>query len=234
MKRHIPNVISLMNLLSGSLSVVLLLYYKQAEWAAWLICIAAVFDFFDGFTARLLGAYSELGKQLDSLSDLVSFGLAPALLLFFLLQEKVGTGWESFLPFLSLFIALFSALRLGIFNIDPEQSSSFKGLPTPASALLIVSLVLIQEYQAASFLGPYVLNKWFLLLLVVLLPVLLVSKLPLFALKFRNYKFRGNEIRFVFIGLTVLLLILFQYASVPIIILLYIILSVINNFAANH
>lgn len=234
MKRHIPNVISLMNLLSGSLSVVFLLYYKQAEWAAWLICIAAVFDFFDGFTARLLGAYSELGKQLDSLSDLVSFGLAPAFLLFFLLHENVGTGWESVLPFLSLFIALFSALRLGIFNIDPEQSSSFKGLPTPASALLIVSLVLIQEYQAASFLGPIVLNKWFFLLLVVLLPVLLVSKLPLFALKFKNYKFRGNEIRYVFVGLTVLLLILFQYVSVPIIILLYIILSVINNFATNH
>jgi len=230
MKKHIPNAITCLNLFSGCLALYFA-FQGELVTTAYLVGIAAIFDFLDGMLARLLKAYSEIGKQLDSLADMVSFGVVPGTIMFMLLQraETPLTGTPAaLLPFLGFLITIFSALRLAKFNIDTRQTSSFIGLPTPACTLFVASLPLILEtgdlLHYAIILNPFV-----LLALTVLLSFLLVAELPLFALKFSSLAWQENAVRFIFLGLSLILLALLNFAAIPLIIVLYILLSIIKK-----
>lgn len=236
--RHIPNTITLFNLFFGILSIKAALI-GQLEQASWFIFYAAVLDFMDGFAARLLKAYSEIGKQLDSLADVVSFGVAPSFILFQLLG-KTGTMDESsgflgalhavfvYFPFL---IALFSALRLAKFNIDTRQSDSFLGLPTPASAMFVAAIPLQAEvfgYDSTGLFSGY----YVLLGVSVFLSVLMVTEIPLFSMKFKHFGLEGNRIRYGFLFIALILFNLFRMNSVPLILALYVGISVLITIFA--
>jgi CDP-diacylglycerol--serine O-phosphatidyltransferase len=207
--RAIPNTITSLNLLFGCIAIVFALR-GWTDFAVYCIALAAVLDFCDGLTARLLKAYSELGKQLDSLADAVSFGVAPAALLYnklqFLLADKItggldaSLGWE-FLAFTPFIVAIFSALRLAKFNIDTRQSYGFIGLPTPANALLICALTSLSVN--GHWLAPWMEHWYAVIILCVALSALLVCNLPMFAMKFKNLTWRDNKIRYTFILLCV-------------------------------
>lgn len=214
--RHIPNFLTCCNLLCGCIGVVLVLQ-GSLESAAYFVWIACAFDFFDGFAARLLKVSSPIGKELDSLADMVSFGLLPAMVIFSMLRM---TNTHDYLPYLAFSIAVFSALRLAIFNIDETQSDSFKGLPTPANALFITALPLLTGNIAIALYEP-----WILVVITLVSSYLLVSGIPLFALKFKSFGFKGNEVRYIFLGLCVGMLVTLKFSAIPLIILLYIILS---------
>lgn len=233
-KNHIPNTITLLNMTSGITAVYFAVEGSpdQLAYAGMFIFLAAVFDFFDGFTARLLHASSEIGIQLDSLSDMISFGLAPGFILFQMLNLSHGKPTETFdnvnvLPFLALLVPLMSALRLAKFNIDEEQQYSFKGLPTPPLALLIASLPLIRQklYSSQDFSYMIITNTYFLLAIAVFGSLLLVSKFPMFSLKFHGYGFSQNMIKYVFMGVSLVLLVWLQVIAVPIIFVLYLFVS---------
>lgn len=230
MKKHIPNAITCLNLFAGCLA----LYFAfkgQLVYTAYLVGIAAVLDFLDGMVARVLGAYSEIGKQLDSLADMVSFGVVPGTVMFMLLQRTgdsfLGLPIEIF-AFFGFLITIFSGLRLAKFNIDTRQTTSFIGLPTPANTIFVVSLPLILEHGDLTHYA-IILNPWVLVILTVLLSYLLVAELPLFALKFKNLTWQDNSIRFIFLILSVVLVALLNFAAIPLIIVLYIVLSVIKK-----
>jgi CDP-diacylglycerol--serine O-phosphatidyltransferase len=197
--------------------------------------LGGVFDFFDGLVARLLKAYSEIGKQLDSLADFVTFGIAPSVLMYHLMETtlKLQDATFSFdhaslgqkiLLFSSFLIAIFSALRLAKFNIDPRQSNSFIGVPTPANAFFIASLVLLLFHQPA--LSVLFLNVWFLLPLYLILSFLLVAELPMISLKFKNLKFADNKERYLLVIVSALILIFFRLDAYPLIFIAYLIISV--------
>lgn len=176
-----------------------------------------MFDFFDGFAARLLRISSPIGKELDSLADVVSFGALPAL---FMYQAIVLESPFSYLPYVALLIAVFSAVRLAIFNLDETQSDSFKGLPTPANAIFITALPFLPSPVYDIVYSPVVLP-----IICILFSLLLVSRIELFALKFKNFSWTDNKVRFTFLVLSVLLLAILQWAALPFIILSYIALS---------
>lgn len=231
MKKHIPNAITCLNLFSGCLA----LYFAfsgELVYTAYLVGIAAVFDFLDGMVARLIHAYSEIGKQLDSLADMVSFGAVPGAVMFALLQRAdaglFGLPAEQF-AFFGFLITIFSALRLAKFNIDTRQTDSFIGLPTPACTLFVASLPLILESGGDLLLYEIILNPYLLVLATVLLSYLLVAELPLFALKFKSFGWQGNAIRFIFLGLSIILVAMLKFAAIPLIIVLYILLSIIQK-----
>ncbi|MGY6557795.1 MAG: CDP-diacylglycerol--serine O-phosphatidyltransferase [Nitritalea sp.] len=224
-KRHIPNTVTSLNLLTGIIGI---LTVAGGNYLAGLyfILIAAVFDFLDGFLARILGVHSEIGKQLDSLADMVTFGVLPALIL----QQFLAACWPeggywTYIPFL---IGIFSALRLAKFNIDTRQSDQFIGLPTPANALFMGSwpfLVAASPEAVATVLG----HPALLIALALLFSYLLVAELPLIALKFKNFGWRQNAFRYAIIALSIPALLLGQAAGFPFIILSYIGLSVAAN-----
>lgn len=237
--KHIPNFITSLNLLCGSLAVVALLSFQDPLTAAYLVMIAAVLDFFDGFAARLLKVSSPIGGELDSLADMVTFGLVPGLMLLHYLTRNLGvelSGFDVFygnpiliLPFC---VPIFSALRLAKFNVDTRQTDSFRGLPTPASALWVISIPLIIEFMPFHMWWKpeaVIVDKWFIIGSSIGLSVLMVSDIPLLAMKFKSFGWKGNEIRFVFLIISVVLLIILQPVAIPIILSLYLILSVINN-----
>ena len=225
MIRNIPNTISCLNLFCGCLSIVFA-FSGRLDIAAYYIIAAAVFDFLDGFAARVLKAYSELGKQLDSLADAVSFGVAPASIMYHLLLAAATTySFAWLIAPLAYIIAVFSALRLAKFNIDSRQSDSFIGLPTPANAIFICSLAFISLSDSLSFIT----NIFFLLPATVVLSYLLVAEIPLFSLKFKSYDWKSNKIRYIFVVLSVLILLILHLAGLAFVILLYIVLSVITN-----
>tara|TARA_R110002049_G_scaffold3795_5_gene27629 strand:- start:105528 stop:106265 length:738 start_codon:yes stop_codon:yes gene_type:complete len=241
MKQHIPNAITLLNLLSGSIAAIFAVN-GQFVTAAFFVFLGIFFDFFDGFFARKLNVQSELGLQLDSLADMVTSGLVPGIVMYKLLELTLVTtetpsDWGAdhldfnmpMLPFIGLLITLGSAYRLAKFNIDEEQQSYFKGLPTPANALLILSLPLIMEFQNSDAMNAIILNKWFLIGLSLFSCYILNSNIKLFALKFKNYRFKPNATRYIFIILSLVTLIVLQFAAIPIIILLYIFMSVLDN-----
>ena len=187
--KHIPNPITCLNLFSGSMAV----YYAflgNYELVFALVLLAAVFDFFDGFAARLLKAYSPMGKELDSLADMVSFGLAPGAVAFSLLRQTAFPEWLAFAGFI---IPVFSALRLAKFNIDERQTTSFIGMPTPANAIFWVN-------AAFSFSGLLIENSWAILILIVVMSGLLVAEIPMFSLKFKNFSWKSNQLQFVCLG----------------------------------
>jgi len=246
MKRHVPNMVTLLNLFCGSIAVIFAVNNNFIATAIFVF-LGIFFDFFDGFLARKLKVQSNLGIQLDSLADMVTSGLAPGIVMYKLLALTVDIPdaiansnewntvftWQGFnmslLPLLGLFITLASAYRLAKFNIDEDQQSYFKGLPVPANTLLIISLPLIMEFQNNDIMNAIILNKWFLIVLTLLSCYLLNSKIKLFALKFNDWKFKSNATRYVFIILSVVLLITLYFAAIPVIILLYILLSLIDN-----
>lgn len=233
MKKYIPNALTLLNLLCGSVAVIFVINNNFVT-AALFVFLGIFFDFFDGFAARKLNVQSELGLQLDSLADMVTSGLVPGLVVYKLLVMS-DLSWDELkiLPFLGLVITLTSAYRLAKFNIDEDQQTYFKGLPTPANALLILSMPLILEFQNNDIINAIILNKWFLIGLTLLSSWLLNSDIKLFALKFKEYSFKGNSVRYIFILLSAVLIIVLHFASIPIIIMLYIILSVLDNLTSN-
>lgn len=234
-KKHIPNSITCMNLFSGCVSIVLA-FHGFFLWALLFILLAGVFDFCDGMAARLLHTSSVIGKELDSLADVVSFGLAPSMIIFKHIDNISDSEWVMFLAF---FIAVFSALRLAKFNVDTRQTSSFIGLPTPPNAIFFASLLSITDpmMPVPSYLGremfmPILNNLWVILFLVAIFSYLLVAEIPMFSLKFKNLSWSDNKVRFIFLILSALLLIVFQLAAFPFIILLYLIMSVVTAYKA--
>ncbi|HPG33657.1 MAG: CDP-diacylglycerol--serine O-phosphatidyltransferase [Lentimicrobiaceae bacterium] len=234
-RQHIPNTITLFNLISGSIAIVQALD-GNLHLAAILVGLAAVFDFFDGFAARLLHVKSEIGKELDSLADVISFGLAPGVFLYILLKNNaalsaISPQVNTIIPYLAFLVSAFSALRLAKFNLDTRQTDSFLGLPTPANAIFIISLSLISgkyALQDAGIISVIAGNLWIQLVLIPISCLLLVSEIPLFAMKFSNgFSFAQNKLRYVFLLLSVACLLTLQWAGIPAIILLYILLSLI-------
>lgn len=227
MKKHIPNSVTCLNLFSGCLGIVFA-FQGNLIWASYAIVIAAVFDFFDGMLARLLKAYSDIGKELDSLADMVSFGVLPSVIIYQLFalspQTDYGAKWLSFSAFI---IAVFSALRLAKFNIDTRQSENFIGLPTPANALLIASFPLIIAERNTYF-ADFILNQWFLAIFSFIMSMLLVAEVPLISLKFKSLKFQENLLRYILIISSVLLLLFLKFEAVPVIILIYFLISLIQ------
>lgn len=234
MKKHLANFITSLNLLCGCIGIGLL-FYNDITWAAFFIFIAAFFDFLDGFTAKLLNAQSAFGKELDSLADVVSFGVLPGLIMFVLLNMGFDAyeGWQQYLPYAAFLIPVFSALRLAKFNTDERQSESFIGLPTPACALFIAAIpfIIINSDDYPAIISGLFGNSGFLFVLVFILSFLLVSPLRLFSLKFKNFSWKENDIRYIFLTISLLSLLLLTYAAIPLLIFIYIILSLFHNTA---
>ena len=225
-KKHIPNTITCFNLFSGTIAVSFA-FEGNLLFATLFILLSAVFDFLDGFLARLLGAYSELGKQLDSLADLVSFGLAPSVIVFSLFKEfpypEAMFDYAFLFPYTGFFIVVFSALRLAKFNIDESQTTSFRGLPTPANAILIGGIALSQF----SFWTIPVVGLYLLLALVCVSCFLLVSPLPMFSLKMKGFSIANNKVQYTFLLLSLVLLVAFFFFGFALSICLYILMSVV-------
>lgn len=276
----LPNITTGFNLLSGICSIIFA-FSGRIELAALFIFLGAVFDFLDGFLARLLKKQGELGKQLDSLADMVSFGVAPGILVFILfiisgawdiaasngiafeqfwqkgtfgfninywisvyLNDLVGNhneiypshfyGWNLFLPFVGLFIPFFSLFRLAKFNLDTRQSERFIGLPTPANTLFFASFALMLwdgfgSENWKSTLSILLIKDQILMTLTVLFSALLVTEIPLFSLKFKTFGWKGNEIRYIFLLTSLVLIVLLLVWALAIIIILYLLLSVVEN-----
>ena len=239
MKKHIPNAITCCNLISGCVAITFAVGHSYQ--AALLAIVAgAVFDFFDGMVARLLHVSSPIGKELDSLADVVTFGVAPAAMLFRFMSDtcyialvegidKPGTSsvgvWVMYIPFLAFLMAAFSALRLAKFNLDERQTMGFIGLPTPANALFWASLIVGWGRPLLTF--PPILP--ILLVLMLLSCYLLVSEIPMFALKFKTWGWRGNEVKWVFLATCIPLVFIFGYGSLAIIIAWYLTLSIVMH-----
>ena len=223
----LPNMLTLANLCAGAAAVIFALQYHAYETAFWLIIAAAVCDFFDGFAARLLGQTSPLGVQLDSLADDISFGLAPAAVMYDLYIHStsyynLSADVMEPLRFVVLIIAAFSALRLAKFNIDTTQTTEFEGLPTPANALMLMSLATLVEQ------GEVAISQEHILLIAVAASLLLISPIRMFALKFKGFGLRGNMLRYGFLAVALLIIIFGPTYSVLAIIVLYIVLSTLR------
>lgn len=229
MKAFVPNFITLLNLLSGGIAVIFAVK-GDLSIAALFVFFGIFFDFFDGFLARKLNVSSEMGLQLDSLADLVTSGLAPALVLVNLIELSILPSQDAncFLPYLGLLVLLCSAYRLAKFNISTEQSQFFIGLPTPANALLIMSLPLILDYQNSDSYNALILNPFFLVVVTLLSSFLLNAPVKLIALKFKTWNFSENASKYILIIFSLVGLILFKFAGIPLIIIFYIIISLVN------
>lgn len=221
----IPNLLTLSNLLCGSFAAVAALVYGDLELTFWLVVAAAVFDFFDGFVARLLKCSSPIGVELDSLADMISFGFVPAASLYVMYNHAQPFETASWIVYggsaLCFVMAAFAALRLAKFNIDDTQHTEFCGLPSPACALFFVSLGWIEA--TSGFNAGY-----YLLLLAALMSWLMISPVRMFALKFQGFGWQGNQLRYLFLLVSVVLLVVLGIQAVPVIILLYILTSVVR------
>ena len=229
MKKHIPNTITCLNLISGCIAT----YYAfQADYSMALlfIVIGAVFDFFDGMSARLLHVSSPIGKELDSLADCITFGFAPSAIVFSFLNSQSLIGNCQLVPYLAFIMAAFSALRLAKFNLDERQALGFIGLPTPANALFWGSLVWSFDFQ--RWFEPYLIPDFWFYIVLMLIPVssfLLVSEIPMFALKFKTWGWKGNEVKYIFLLTCIPLLLLLGISGLAAIIAWYVILSAIHS-----
>jgi CDP-diacylglycerol--serine O-phosphatidyltransferase len=227
-KKHVPNAITCANLFSGCIGIVFVAFQDNLEYAAYCIFLAAIFDFFDGLASRVLQAHSLIGKDLDSLADVVSFGVLPAFIMYRLfLQAPQIENVSIFLNFIAFLIPVFSALRLAKFNNDERQTDSFIGLPTPANAILIGSFPLIIKEQYGFF-NAFILNPFFLAFFVAIMCMLLVVELPLMSLKFKNRDMQRNFYRYLLLLISAILILFFKFAAVPAIIIMYIALSIIQ------
>ena len=222
MKKHIPNTITCLNLISGCIATYWA-FQGNYEMALLFIVAGAVFDFFDGMAARLLGVSSPIGKELDSLADVVTFGVAPSAMVFsFLSSFHIHLP---FVPFLAFVMAAFSALRLAKFNLDERQTMGFIGLPTPANALFWGSLIV----GCGNWLHTLPYSAGIILLMVFVSCWLLISEIPMFALKFKQWGWRGNEIRYLFLLSCIPLLAFFGIAGIAIIVAWYVLLSILTK-----
>ncbi len=227
MKKQIPNFLTLLNLVSGFIAIILIMR-GNLRLSVWFITASLLFDFGDGLAARLLNAYSNIGLQLDSLADMVSFGVAPGLLMYQLVLSAEGADTiAEYLQYIPVLIPTFSGLRLARFNIDKAQSNHFRGLPAPGNAFFIISLVFASEYGESQLIESLVNSRIVLCFLTVLFSSLMITGIPMFSFKFRHLRFKGNELRIVFLGSSVLLIAGTGFAALPLIIILYIIVSVI-------
>ena len=228
MKKHIPNTSTCLNLISGCIATYFAFQGSYME-ALLFIVIGAVFDFFDGMTARLLHVSSPIGKELDSLADDITFGFAPSVMVFsFLNSFHIHLP---LMPFLAFVIAAFSALRLAKFNLDERQALGFIGLPTPANALFWGSLIVSLNFR--TWFEPYQLPEFWLYVVLALIPVscyLLVSEIPMFALKFKTWGWKGNEVKYIFLLTCIPLLLLLQVSGIAVIIAWYVVLSVVTGW----
>jgi CDP-diacylglycerol---serine O-phosphatidyltransferase len=225
LQRHIPNALTIANLLCGCLGLISVFGNYPVE-PAYFIWAACVFDFFDGFMARLLKVSSPIGKELDSLADMVSFGVLPAMAMYQWIDSSGGAHW---LSYIAMMIAVFSALRLAQFNIDTRQTDSFIGVPTPANALFLTSLVFLPEsIRAIAFTTPVLTG------ITIVFSLLLVAPFELFALKFKDFSWARNQIRFTFLALSVFLVIILKAGALPLIILSYIIISLGSRILAGQ
>lgn len=238
-KKHIPNAITLLNLSSGLLAIIAIFkgYYDEAFL---FVCLGIFFDFWDGFFARKFKVSGELGLQLDSLADVITSGVVPGLMMFKLLldiQEDDSSRYYltedyyymGFVPYLGFIITLASAYRLAKFNIDTRQTDSFIGLPTPANALFIMSIPMIQFDGTHEWLVNALFNPFVLLGISLVSAYMLNAEIPLFSLKIKTFDWAHNKLQFFFLALSLVLLLVFGFTALPVIILSYVALSVINN-----
>ena len=244
MLKQVPNFITSLNILCGSIAI-LFAVSGDLILASLFVFAGIFFDFFDGFAARLFNAQSEVGLQLDSLADVITSGVAPGIVMFQLMNMAFlgrmqtmtevfsSDGWNvgavNYVPLLGLLLVVGAAYRLAKFNVDTRQTTGFIGLPTPANALLVLSLPLILEYQFSELAETIILNKWFLIGITALGCILMNAEIPLFALKFKTWDFKSNAIRYIFLILCVVLMILLKFVAIPFIILLYVVLSLVSQ-----
>lgn len=235
MLKHLANFLTCCNLLCGCFGIVQA-FENNLTGAAYFIWIGGIFDFFDGFAARLFKGNSELGKQLDSLADVVTFGVLPGVIMFGLLKQSFSAGntnseFITYVHYIAFLIPVFSALRLAKFNIDTRQSEDFIGLNTPANAFFFSSFpfILLSEN---SFLLPIFSNQYVIIGLIILFSGLLISEIRIFGFKFKDYSFSNNKnkTRYFFLLASILLIITFKFSALPLIIILYITLSLIQQF----
>ena len=240
MIKQIPNIITSLNLLCGCVAIMFAVSGDLVS--ASFFAFAGIFlDFFDGLAARVLNAQSQVGLQLDSLADVVTSGVLHGIVMVQLLREALtgtsldisaifsdtanNTSIESYLPFIGLLIAVASGYRLAKFNVDTRQTTSFIGLPVPANTLLILSLPLIISFQASQQITELILTPWFLIIITLVSCVLLNAEIPLFGLKFKTWNFKNNAVRYLFLIASILLLVVLKFIAIPIIIFLYILVS---------
>ena len=244
MKKHIPNLLTLGNLFSGTIATILAVQGDFVT-AGLFVVIGIFLDFFDGFAARLLNVSGELGKQLDSLADMVTSGVVPGIIMFNLLYQNSFKNLDtqfidegvrpvivsndyisSWVSYIGLLLTLGAGYRLAKFNIDTRQSESFIGLPTPAMSLFVISLPLIQEYATNVWVQSLISNNYFLIAVTLVLTYLMNAEIPLFSLKFKEYSLKNNFVKYFFLATSLALLIILNFISVPIIIIVYVLLSV--------
>jgi len=233
--KYIPNFITSLNLTSGFIAIIFAANGDIVT-ASWFILAAMIFDFLDGFSARLLKAYSAIGKELDSLADVVSFGVAPGLIIYQLLNDSLSLSAplddsDSVKTFLIMLIPAImpvcGALRLAIFNLDTTQSSTFKGLPIPANALAVISVVIAAEYSHSTIFSSFTGSPLAMILLALISSGLMVTRIPLISMKVTNLKFKGNEGRIILAGLVLVSFAFLGFNAVPLIIPFYILSSMI-------
>jgi len=241
MRRHIPNLLTLLNLACGTVAIVLALE-GQWRWAVYLILAASIFDFLDGFAARMLKAYSEIGKQLDSLADMVTFGVLPAIFIYTLfknlfLNQPVDSGtFYNYLQWVVLVSVLlvpaFSAIRLARFNTEKDQGTFFYGLPTPAHALFWTGIFWQMMENGSLFGTP--LNLFFMWAIMLIMAFHMILPVPMYSLKFEHFRLRGNLIRYLLLLLSLVILLSVGWGGLSLIILLYILLSLLNLLLARR
>lgn len=241
-KEHIPNLLTLANLFCGTVAAMHAVV-GHYELTAIFVVIGIIFDFFDGFVARILGVSGELGKQLDSLADVVTSGVVPGLLLFFMMKTNVINGsnvemeinfgqYEAdfgWLPYVGFLVTIAAGYRLAKFNLDTRQSDSFIGLPTPAMSLFVISIPLIYQSTDIEFVRNLLINNNFLIGITLVLSFLMNAELPLFSLKFKINSFKKNVIKYVFLAVSIVMIVLLKYMAVPLIIAFYVLLSIVTN-----
>jgi len=238
-KAQIPNLFTMLNLFCGCVALVMV-SNSQFDLAFYFVCLGIFFDFFDGFFARKFNVAGPLGVQLDSLADMVTSGVVPGYVMYKMLYDvkftdvirttgKFSSDISFYIPFLGFIITLGACYRLAKFNIDTRQSDSFIGVPTPANALFITSLPLIMGFNFNDIWIEDLLNQWVLIGITLLSAYIMNAEIPLFSLKIKNFSFAKYKLQIFFLALSVLLLIFLHILAVPLIIIVYVLLSVINN-----
>lgn len=232
--KHIPNFITSLNLFCGFIAIIFASNGNLVT-ASWFILAAMIFDFLDGFSARLLKAYSDIGKELDSLADVVSFGVAPGLILYHMLSNSFSQDGAncnilitSVIMIVPAIMPVCGAIRLAIFNLDSTQSVTFRGLPIPANALAVISIVIAGHYSESPMISSFMITPFLIIFLTIILSLLMVSRIPLLSLKVKNLKFKGNEGRYILIGLVLINFLIFGILAMPLIIPLYIVASALS------
>lgn len=238
MKKNIPDAITCLNLLSGCYALIFV-FSGNLEYASYMVFLAMIFDFFDGFAARMLQVNSGIGKQLDSLADVISFGLVPSFMLYHMIKVIFENSDESYSPFLvalvlmsPFMLVVASALRLARFNVDVEQSVVFKGLPTPASAMFVVALPFFGHSKLFD-LEWIITNPYYLVLISIFLSFMMISSFRLISLKFTEFSWTKNSMRYILIGGAALLIFFFGFASLSFIVLLYLLISFVDTRISN-